>query len=272
MLYKSFAKINLFLEVIGKKANGYHQIRSIFSEIDLSDVMDFEENNDIIVNCQNEDINPKDNLVYKICLFMQEKFCPNKGIKIDLQKNIPIAAGLGGGSSNAATTIMALNKIWDLSLSLKEQNEIASIFGSDINFFLYGNTALGEDRGNKIVPLDYFEIDNILLINSGQKIPSFEAYALCMEYGQNHNYEKFLQTKNLAYSYNALEKGIANKYFSIKEDIQKLISFKAQNSILSGSGATIIGFFETKEDLIKAKNYFDEKKYWTLYTKTQRRI
>ncbi len=268
---KSYAKINLSLQVLDKLEDNYHQIRTVFSEIDLFDVLNFTltKKSEIKVLSNIVSLKQEDNLIYKIAVFIKDNYRVKNGVIIDLKKNIPIAAGLGGGSSNAAMTIIALSDIFDLNLSESELHKIAEKFGSDINFFLKGGTALGIDRGQNIQTMDFIEIDNILLINPGFGVSSKEAYQNVIESEKDWN--NFQNTLDIRYAFNDLEKGVVKLYPEIGEIIADCKKIGAINSILSGSGATVIGFFENKTTIKKAKEFFHKKGYWVKITKTIRR-
>ena len=180
MLTASYAKINLFLELIGKLSNNYHQVNTILCSIDLFDLLSYEplESPEIILTCNIPSLVSTSNLVYKVASCLKEQFNIPAGIKIHLEKHIPVSAGLGGGSSNAANCILALNEIWQLNLSRTKMHKIASQFGSDINFFLEGGTAKGENRGEIIIKLPPILLNNILLVNPGLELSSAEAYKL----------------------------------------------------------------------------------------------
>lgn len=268
---KSYAKINLSLQVLGKLEDNYHQIRTVFSEIDLFDVLSFTltKNSEIKVLSNIVSLKQEDNLIYKIAVFIKDNYRVKNGVIIDLKKNIPIAAGLGGGSSNAAMTILALSDIFDLNLPDSELHLIAEKFGSDLNFFLAGGTALGFDRGQKIQKLDFKKIDNILLINSGFGVSSREAYQNVIETGNDWN--NFQNTLDIQFAFNDLEKGVVKLYPEIGEIIDDCKKIGAVNSILSGSGATVIGFFNDEITIKKANEFFKRKGYWVKITKTIRR-
>jgi len=271
---KSHAKINLFLDVIGKRKDNFHQIRTIFSEIDLSDKLSFflTEKTDIKILASTDFLETKENLIYKVAFFIKNKYKVKKGVEIYLEKNIPISAGLGGGSSNAATTIMALSELWELDLSDDEKNEISKKFGSDINFFLVGGTALGEGRGEEITPLKDIFMENIFLVNPGFPVSSREAYELAeISNYENNNWKLFLETFDVTYCYNSLQQGIMQKFPEIKEIIDYLENHGATKAMLSGSGATVIGFFPDFVTAQKSADYYSKKNYWNYITKTKRR-
>lgn len=214
----------------------------------------------------------KENLIYKVAIFIKEKYKVTDGVEIILEKNIPIAGGLGGGSSNAAQTIIALNDLWDLKLSKPEMHKIAQVFGSDINFFLEGGTAIGEGRGEKIHSRKHIEIDNIFLVNPGFGISSKEAYdAVSISSYENNDWKSLLSTGQVKYCCNALEKGISSRYIEISETLEYLQENGATKAMLSGSGATMIGFCPNRKTAENFSNYFNQKKYWNCITKTIKR-
>lgn len=269
----SSAKINLFLDVLSKRPDGYHQIRTIFTEIELADIINFAltKKGTVKILSDKDFVSPKENLIYKVAIFIKERYNVKFGVKINLQKNIPIAAGLGGGSSNAASTILALSRLWNLNLSKQEMHEIAENFGSDINFFLEGGCSLGENRGEKITNLNSFDIDNIFLVNPGFEISSKEAYEkVQIDKHENDNWEKLIDDEDVNFCYNKLQKGICLKYPLIQQIINELNENGAELAMLSGSGATIIGFCPDKATAEKFSKYYSDKGYWNYITKTKR--
>ncbi len=147
------AKINLVLEVLGKRADGYHEIRSLVQTISLCDVISFELADVISLECSEPSLQTSDNLVVQAAELLREVTGCQKGVKIKLEKRIPWGAGLGGGSSDGAATLLALNRLWELKVSTLDLVELAARLGSDIPFFIHGGAALIEGRGEKVTPL-----------------------------------------------------------------------------------------------------------------------
>lgn len=149
---KAPAKINLFLEILGKRNDGYHEIETIMQEIDLADNLQFEEIQEgVKLECSDKNIPlNQDNLVCKAANLILKECGIKKGVLINLEKKIPVGAGLGGGSSDAAATLKALNLLWNVGLSDGELMEFAAKLGSDIPFFIKGGTSLCGGRGEKI--------------------------------------------------------------------------------------------------------------------------
>jgi len=270
----SYAKINLFLDVLGKREDGYHEIRTVFSEIGLYDTLNFTltKKEEVRILTNKDFVKADENLIYKIAIFLKKRYNVDFGVTVELGKNIPIAAGLGGGSSNAAATIDALSTLWNLNLSDPEKHEVASQFGSDINFFLEGGCAIGEGRGELIKPLEDMEINHVFLVNPGFGIPSSEAYkAVIPSNVNNSNWQKLLQTQDINFCFNKLEEGIRQLYPEIDQIINYLEKNGASKAILSGSGATIIAFCSDQETTEKFCSFYSGKGYWNFSTKTKGR-
>jgi 4-diphosphocytidyl-2-C-methyl-D-erythritol kinase len=150
---KASAKINLTLEVLNQRPDGYHEIRSLIQTIDLCDSLSFSLSGDMEFSSDNPDFVPEDSLTSKAAALLQQATGCSKGARIEIGKRIPFASGLGGDSSDAAATLSGLNKLWRLGLSPQELLELAPRLGSDVSFFVYGGTALVEGRGEKVTPL-----------------------------------------------------------------------------------------------------------------------
>jgi 4-diphosphocytidyl-2-C-methyl-D-erythritol kinase len=258
MLLKSHAKVNLFLKIGKKLKSGYHNIQSVMQPIQLHDKISFEKLSEdvIIVQSNNPDLESKGNLAYKAALLLKDKFKAKDGVRISIEKTIPMSAGLGGGSSNAANTLLILNKIWDLKISQKKLIELGAEIGSDVPFFIVGKTALVEGSGNKVKPLRKSTSINIVLVNPGIKVSTSWAYKHF-----DKNKTKNLNKKDIKKLISAINKkevkkisenicndfdGIIEKKYKITKDIKtNLKKFGALNSSVSGSGPTVIGIFDS---------------------------
>jgi 4-diphosphocytidyl-2-C-methyl-D-erythritol kinase len=163
---KAPAKINLFLEILGKRNDGYCEIETVMQEIDLVDNLQFEEIQEgVKLKCNDKNIpSDENNLVCKAANLILNECGIKKGVLISLEKNIPVGAGLGGGSSDAAATLKALNLLWKIGLNDAELMEFAAKLGSDIPFFIKGKTALCSGRGEKITPIEVKSEMNYLVI------------------------------------------------------------------------------------------------------------
>lgn len=262
----SYAKINLFLEVRDKLPDGYHQVETLLCSIDLCDTIKYTltKNRGIKLWSNTPELAAEDNIVHQVASYLNTVFHPSMGIEIDLEKRIPLAAGLGGGSSNAANTLLALNILWNLSLRPAELNEVAASFGSDLNFFLNGGTAWGTNRGEQIAELPDLLVDNILLVNPGIAISSAHAYRLV----EIPSASMSKHWSGMQSCFNRLEAGIRDEFPIVDEIIAVLKRYNANPALMSGSGSTCFGIFDKAEDLQLCEKYFNSIGYWTYSTNT----
>jgi len=268
------AKINLFLDILKKRDDDFHELNSLFAELSLSDkiLIKLTENSQIKISCTSDTIPDKSNLVFKIASYLKDKYKVKSGIEIYLKKNIPVAAGLGGGSSDAAKTIQICNEIWNLGLSPKQMHKLAAKFGSDINFFLEGGVKLVKGRGEIVLEQkNNLEIANILLVNPHIQISSKKAYnsvqSLEPHTAKFKNMQKALRQneldllcKNL---HNSLEPGIFSEYPEIQSIKKNLLKLGASGSLMSGSGSTVFAIFKKSDTLLRAEHFFAKKNFWT---------
>ena len=175
----SYAKVNLYLKIGKKLSSGYHNIQSVMQKIELSDSITIEPLSEdrIIVECTNKELENENNLAYKAALLLKKKFKVTNGVKIFIEKNIPIEAGLGGGSSDAATALLNLNKLWGLKLKERQLIELAAQIGADVPFFIGEQAALVEGIGDMIKNIKKSFSINIVLINPGFRISTKWAYS-----------------------------------------------------------------------------------------------
>ena len=147
------AKINLFLHIVGRRPDGYHNLQSVFAILNKGDKLTFEERmDDKIEILPDLGFNVEDNIVYKAIMLLRKETSISKGITITIEKNIPMGGGLGGGSSNAATTLLALNKLWNLNLTTKRLCELGKTLGADVPIFGNGNSAFAQGIGEILTP------------------------------------------------------------------------------------------------------------------------
>ena len=152
--YLAPAKINLVLEVLGERSDGYHEIRSLVQTVSLCDSLEFELADAISLKCNEPSLQSSDNLVIRAAELLRNLRGCQKGARIKLEKRIPWGVGLGGGSSDASATLMALNKLWTLNMTNADLVGIAARLGSDVPLFLHRGTTMVEGRGEKVTPLD----------------------------------------------------------------------------------------------------------------------
>ena len=165
------AKINLTLEVLGRRDDGYHQVRTVLQTVDLADQLIIEPAANLRVDCDHPDIEEEGNLVWTAATLLADHCGIAPRARIVIKKGIPVSMGLGGGSSDAAAALIALNQLWELGLSRKDLAEVAAGIGSDVVFFLTGGTALAEGRGEAITPLPGLPPLPVTLICPGVTLP-----------------------------------------------------------------------------------------------------
>src|SRR3989338_2978928 len=179
MAINSYAKINLFLKIGKRLSSGYHNLQSVMQKIELSDTMVIEplSEDKIVVESTNPEISNESNLAYKAAELLKKKYKVKEGAKIYIEKNVPLEAGIGGGSSDAATALLQLNKLWSLRLKENQLIDYASQLGADVPFFLGDNAALVEGIGDKIKRIKKSFSINIVLINPGFRVSTKWAYS-----------------------------------------------------------------------------------------------
>lgn len=166
------AKINLTLEVLGKRVDGYHDLISIIVGVDLFDEITLEHSDILSLECDSPDLNDTTNLAFQAAERIRAHAGIRDGVRISLVKRIPAAAGLGGGSSDAAAVLIGLNRLWNLRMSANDLTPIAASLGSDVPFFLYGGTAMVQGRGEIVRPLPAADIKHALILSPDIKIES----------------------------------------------------------------------------------------------------
>jgi len=239
---KSPAKINLHLKILGKLSNGYHELDTSFQLIDLSDDLVFSDCSDhISVSCDGASIAQENNIIYKAAKIMEGIVNNNCGININVKKNIPIGSGLGGGSSNAASTILALNKIWNINLDEKEMVDIGRKMGADVPFFIKGTNAYASGIGDIFNPKDSISekiiIIDPMIFNSSKEM--FDEY---------DNWKKG-SSDPLISEQNSFWNIFIDRNKSVREFYQKNI--KKHEICLSGSGSSMFIRYTSDSEMKK---------------------
>jgi 4-diphosphocytidyl-2-C-methyl-D-erythritol kinase len=252
MKIKAYAKINIGLNILGKRQDGYHDLETVFHRIDLADEILLEPSSTIGFTCDSSGVPSDDsNLCLRAAHLLQQECGTLRGVQVSLTKRIPIGAGLGGGSSDAATTLLGLNKFWGLNLSRQNLQTLALKLGSDVPYFLHYNSARASGRGEI---LEYFPLDLpfwILLVYPMLQVPTTWAYGQLRstEYSGNRLTKEFLlatlhQPEKLRTSItNDFEPPVFKQYPELKEIKESLVKSGAIFALMSGSGSAVYGFF-----------------------------
>jgi 4-diphosphocytidyl-2-C-methyl-D-erythritol kinase len=256
---ESPAKINLILKVLGKRDDGFHEIASLMQRIDLHDDMSFAlAGQGIALRCTGIPVpeNSK-NIVYRAAeLFMQKTGRPS-GVSIEIEKRIPTAAGLGGGSSNAATTLLALNELTSAGLDRDTLMAMGASIGSDVPFFIYGKAAWAFGRGERLEAAENIPPISLLVCNPGVPLATAEVYG---------NLRIGLTNEPIQYTIPRLQtvqqvaRALENDLEEVSESLcpairdlkTSLADLGALGVLVSGSGPTVFGIFETREDVLAA--------------------
>ncbi len=168
---RAYAKVNLTLEILGKRPDGYHEIATVMQTLALHDLLTFAPSSQLALTSDVPEMALPDNLILRAAYELQAQTRTQRGASIHLEKRIPLAAGLGGGSSDAACALRTLNDLWDLRLPIGRLAQIGARIGSDVPFFLYDGTALAEGRGEIVTPLPPFPRTWVLLVCPRVRLP-----------------------------------------------------------------------------------------------------
>lgn len=270
------AKINLFLEVLNKREDGYHSINSLFQAVSLYDNLKFEltDRPGFKLTFKNSiDLpNDDDNLIIKAYKLMREKYKFKKGIRIRMEKNIPISAGLGGGSADAAATISACNILYDIKLTNDEMARIGLEIGSDVPFFFSSGQALVTGRGEIIQESDFLIDYSVVLVNPKIAVSTAEGYTALkrdltkqknpFNLGRCRTIKEFSERLGEAGNdFEEIQCAQHPELQKVKDDLYHCGALLAQ---MSGSGPTFYGIFDSFENVNIDASF--EKRDWQIYT------
>ncbi|SES94677.1 4-diphosphocytidyl-2-C-methyl-D-erythritol kinase [Natronincola peptidivorans] len=257
---KSRAKINLSLDVLGKRSDGYHEVEMIMQQVNLYDTITLVDRRDretieIITDCE---YIPKNNgnIAYKAAALIKETLNIPWGIDIMIEKHIPVAAGLAGGSSNAAAVLVGLNKLWQLKLTTEDLMRLGVKIGADVPFCIMGNAAVAEGIGEKLTAVKGLENIWMVLAKPSISVSTAEVYTQLdlSKIEKRPDTQKLLKAMELGELYtlsqnmvNVLETVTEKKYPIIRQLKKKMIEYHAVGSMMSGSGPTVFGIFKTYE-------------------------
>lgn len=264
IILKAPAKINWFLQIAGRRDDGYHDIVSPIQKVSLYDTLSFEPAGELEL-ISTLDLPIADNLVYRAAQLLREVSGCRLGARIILEKNIPAAAGLGGGSSDAAATLIGLDRLWGTGLNDLSLRELGSRLGSDIPFFIGTPLALCEGRGERLTPLPLSGGSfPLLLVKPVVGISTEWAYrnyrVLTKKTVDIKLFCQALETSDFEtlrqLVFNDLEEVVISRYRVIAEMKRKLIEQGAEIALMSGSGSTVFGVFRSPADAHKAAKAF----------------
>jgi len=277
----SYSKINLTLNILARREDGYHEIETIMQSINLADkVIITEEKEGIKIKCNHPQV-PVSNqsLAYRSAEKILKKFGIERGVKIEIDKKIPLASGMAGGSANSATILVGINKLFNLTLSNEDLRKIGEELGMDVPFCIQNGTALAYQRGEKITPLPPINPPLwIVVINPGFKISTQWAY-------NNLNLEKIKRRKDNTEAmlaalregkpceiaknlFNSFERLIIKKYSETARVKDRLINEGALGTLISGSGPAVFGIAQNEEEALQIYEKLkpEYKLIWVVHT------
>lgn len=266
MIYETApAKINLTLDTLYKRDDGYHEVEMIMTTVDLNDRLSFEkrEDGEIVIDVEHNFV-PSDhrNLAYKAAKLMKDKYNIRDGVTISLEKSIPISAGLAGGSSDAAATFRGLNKLWEINDSLESLSELSAEIGSDISFCIYGKTALCRGRGEQLTHLPKPPSAWVVIAKPDIGVSTPEIYGAlnleeasevltkeCQQSLMDGDYERLCNSLG-----NSLERVTMGLYPEVEKLKNTMINTGVDAALMSGSGPTVYGFVQKERQAKQVYN------------------
>lgn len=277
------AKINLCLDVIRKKEDGYHEVSMIMQELNLCDEinlirisegieLELSDERTVVSDELSEVPCDERNIAYKAAKLIIDEYGIRDGVRIELTKRIPAAAGLAGGSTDAAAVLRGMNRLFELNIDKEELCRLGKKLGADIPFCITGGTCLAEGIGEKLSPIADVPCLNILLVKPKRGVSTKAVYEglninmrkkeehpdtlLCYEALKNKDMDRLIQNMG-----NILELVTAEYVTEIKDIEMKMQEYGAVRAMMSGSGPTVFGIFRDKEAMHKAFNEFSKKEW-----------
>ena len=261
---RSYAKVNLGLHILGKRPDGYHEIRTLFQAIELHDTLEIwtTERQGLEFESNLAGLNSRDNLVVRAIEAVRRHAGVSRGLAARLEKRIPLGAGLGGGSSNAAVTVMGLARLFKMKMSNRDWFEIGGRLGSDVPFFFLGGRAVGIGRGSEVYPLEDAPPSHVLIVVPARPMATVEAFRKASLRLTSQVNESKIPVFCPAFL-DALEAGdgLDNHFeqvvFEAQPDLkrlkERLLQCGSRRACLTGSGSALVGLFEEKGALTQAQ-------------------
>lgn len=260
---KAYAKINIGLDVTGRTDNGYHLLKTVMQQVDLYDVITIERaEKGINFSCDSKDVPSDDtNLAVKAAKLMTETYGIKEGVNISLNKNIPVAAGMAGGSTDGAAVIIGMNKVFDLDLTMQEMIDTGVKIGADIPFCIQGGCAIAEGIGEKLRELDNRTEMYTLIAKPPINVSTVHVYKTLKWQEVIHpDMDRVIKgimagsmDDIVAGMGNVLESVTCSEYDIINELKKAMLDIGASGSLMSGSGPTVFGLFKNKEEAMSAE-------------------
>jgi 4-diphosphocytidyl-2-C-methyl-D-erythritol kinase len=275
----SFAKINWYLRILGKRPDGYHELITVLQTVSLHDdlVFHLREDDEIRLVCNNPEIPTDDsNLIIKAALALQEHLQCRLGVDIQLTKRIPIQAGLGGASSNASITLVALNILWDGRTTTRDFLRMSSDLGADVPFFLAGGRCIATGTGTKLKPLPGSPKQHLIVITPNARVFTAKAYRSLNAASLTTSDSVSILSSSLADVFSAdsrqwpLRNDFERVIFEIEPEIERvkiaLLEAGARGALLAGSGSSVFGVFEDEAARDRALENLRSEAGWKVFS------
>lgn len=268
LVISAHAKVNLSLEVLGARPDGYHSLVSVMQRISLCDTLEAGEAVDISFTCSDARLGGNDNLVVRAAALLRERYGVTTGCRLRLVKRIPVAAGLGGGSADAAAAIEILSRLWDLRLTQEEMETVGAALGSDVPFCLRGGTALVEGRGERVTSLPDPAPTWYLLVNPGVAVSTARIFAAV----QRSDWSDGTRTRDIALTIergglshlgvNALERALFELHPESWACFERVEALATGRTRITGSGATVVSWHADERSAERDAEVLRAMGYW----------
>ena len=258
--YPAPAKLNLMLRIIGQREDGYHLLQTVFQFVELCDWLTFlpNDSSDVVLENEISGVENADNLIVRAANLLKREVGFNGGVRIQLEKNLPMGGGLGGGSSDAATTLVVLNSLWNLKLSRETLMELGLLLGADVPVFVFGHAAWGEGVGEKLEQINLIE-QWVLILKPDCHVNTKEIFSAK---NLTRNSKSITITDfNVGQVRNDCLEVVCKRYEAIEKALCDLSVFSEAR--LTGTGACVFALFDSKELAIEAELTLKDK--WQTY-------
>lgn len=270
IVVKSPAKINIGLNIISKREDGFHNLETIFYPLNLFDEIRFTKSKNFSFNSNDENLNKETtNLIIRAKELLENEFGISILVDVFLHKNIPIGAGLGGGSSNAASTLTSLIKLFNVKIGNDHLSNLALKLGSDVPYFLNPVPCFAESRGEILIPVNLKLDKYILVVNPGIHVATKWAFGLIKPKMPAYSLKSLISKSKIEIeevmrlASNDFEKIVFQHFPEIKKIKEKMLHFGAKHCMMTGTGSTVWALFEDKEAAYQTELYFKCKNYFT---------
>lgn len=271
LIKKAYGKINLGLDVIGRRDDGYHIVKMIMQTVELHDVVTMEKTSDGVISMTTDDVNlpvDQDNLCIQAAELLKKEFGFSEGLKIHLEKNIPVAAGMAGGSTDAAAVLKGVNELFDLGLSEEELMKRGLLLGADIPYCIMGGTALSEGIGEVLTKVAPMEKTLLLIAKPPVNVSTGKVYGALdalesYEHPDIDGLIEAIEKKDIREICSTMGNVLADVTMPMVPEIEDLknqmISDGAVGAMMTGSGPTVFGIFDDKDAFEKCYQHIKEK-------------